>query len=151
VQWDAWRVRLLDPKTGQLLREYLRQARGRRRVLDGDRPKRTPRKTGKLLAAAGFAGRHVGALCQAMHLRDGEDCVRRVLGVLSLVKKHGADAVDDACAAVLELGVADYRPVRRYLDRRPAAPLSLKQVDPLIRELTHYRDLINKKTEGDPT
>jgi hypothetical protein len=84
-----------------------------------------------------------------MYLREDEACVRRILGVLSLMKKHGAAAVDDACAAVLELGVADYRPVRRYLDRRPPAPLSLKQVDPLIRELTHYRDLINKKTEGD--
>ena len=149
VQWDRFRVRLLDPKTGQLLREYLSQERGRRRVLDQDRPKRTPAKTGKLLAAAGFAGRHIGALCQAMYLREDEACVRRILGVLSLMKKHGAAAVDDACAAVLELGVADYRPVRRYLDRRPPAPLSLKQVDPLIRELTHYRDLINKKTEGD--
>ena len=43
-----------------------------------------------------------------------------------------------------------YRFVRRYLERRPRAPLSLRQVDPLIRELTHYRDLINQKTEGDP-
>jgi len=151
VQWDGVRVRLLDPKTGQLVREYLRQVRGHRRVLDEDRPRQTPRKTGKLLAAAGFAGRHVGTLCQTMYLREDEACVRRILGVLSLVKKHGAAATDDACAAVLELGVADYRPVRRYLDRRPAAPLSLKQVDPLIRELTHYRDLINRKTEGDPT
>ena len=28
VQWDAHQVRLLDPRTGQLLREHLRQARG---------------------------------------------------------------------------------------------------------------------------
>jgi hypothetical protein len=28
-------------------------------------------------------------------------------------------------------------------------PLSLRQVDPLIRELTVYRDFINNKTKGD--
>jgi hypothetical protein len=28
-------------------------------------------------------------------------------------------------------------------------PLSLRQVDPLIRELTVYRDFIDNKTKGD--
>jgi hypothetical protein len=71
---------------------------------------------------------------------------RRILGVLSLVKKHGAAAADDACAAALELQVAGYRFVRRSLERqRP--PLTLRQVDPLIRDLTHYRDLIARKTQ----
>jgi hypothetical protein len=85
-----------------------------------------------------------------MYRRENEASVRRILGVLSLIRKHGETAVDDACAAVLELGAADYRPVRRYLERRPSAPISLKQVDPLIRQLTLYRDLINRRTEGDP-
>ena len=49
-------------------------------------------------------------------------------------------------AAALDLGVPTYRFLRRYLDRRPAAPLSLRQVDPLIRQLTLYRDLIDRKT-----
>ncbi len=43
--------------------------------------------------------------------------------------------------------VADYRFVRRYLERQPAAPLTLRQVDPLIRDLTHYRDVIARKTQ----
>ena len=54
-------------------------------------------------------------------------------------------AVDDACAAALDLGVESYRFVRRYLERHPQ--LSLRHVDPLIRELTEYRDLINLKTK----
>jgi len=37
-----------------------------------------------------------------------------------------------------------------YLERRPPAPLTLRQVDPLIRQLTLYRDLIDRQT-GDPT
>ena len=37
--------------------------------------------------------------------------------------------------------------VRRYLERRPHNPLSLRQVDPLIRQLTLYRDFIADKTK----
>ena len=73
--------------------------------------------------------------------------MRRILGVLALVKKHGTAVVAAACAAALDLGVADYRFVRRYLERHAPAPLTLRQVDPLIRELTHYRDVIARKTQ----
>jgi len=67
------------------------------------------------------------------------------------VKKYGPAVVDDACAAALELGIADYRFLRRYLERQPAAPISLRQVDPLIRQLTHYRDVIAQKTQEVPS
>ena len=50
-------------------------------------------------------------------------------------------------AAALEIGIAEYRFVRRYLERCPQAPLSLQQVDPLIRKLVQYRDLINHRTK----
>jgi hypothetical protein len=73
--------------------------------------------------------------------------VRRILGVLSLCKRHGIPRVDDACAAALSFHLANYRFVKRYLERQPELPLSLKQIDPLIRELTHYRDLIDRRTE----
>ena len=151
VQWDTLHVRILDPRTGELLREHVRQARGRRRMRDEDRPRKTPPTTLQLLARAARAGEHVGAVCRAIHRQDGEAGVRRLLGLLALVKKHGPAAVDEACAAALELGVPSYRFVRRFLERRPAVPLTLKQVDPLIRELTHYRDLIDRRTEGDPS
>ena len=109
VQWNAAHVRLLDPRTGQLLREHLRTPRGWHRIADQDRPARTPAKTLALLAVA-----------------------------------------EEAATAALELGVPTYRFLRRYLDRRPVVPLSLRQVDPLIRQLTLYRDLIDRRT-GDPS
>jgi hypothetical protein len=59
------------------------------------------------------------APCDTIHRRDGELGVRRILGVLAIVKKHGAAIVGDACTATLELGVADYRFPRRYLERQP--------------------------------
>jgi transposase len=147
VQWDELFVRLLDPKTGHLLREHLRQKRGWYRIKPEDHSKRTPLRTSQLLWRAGRAGTHIGALCQAIHRQQGEVGVRRILGVLSLAKKYGAAAADEACAAALDMGVQEYRFVRRYLERCPQAPLSLQQVDPLIRELVQYRDLINHRTK----
>jgi transposase len=149
VQWDLRHVRLLNPSTGQLLREHLRQARGGHRIQDQDRPKHTPLGTQQLLCRADHAGEQIGALCRGMHREQGETAVRRILGVLSLAKKYGVASVDDACAAALEVGSYEYRFVRRYLERQPQLPLSLHQVDPLIRQLTEYRDLIENKTKGE--
>jgi transposase len=42
VQWDSLFVRLLDPKTGQLMREHLRQKRGQHGFDQRDRSPRTP-------------------------------------------------------------------------------------------------------------
>jgi transposase len=149
VQWNPLHVRILDPKTGLLLREQLRQKRGHHRIKDEDRPKQTPREVGKLLYRAQRAGKHVGQLCIEIHRREGSQvCVRRIQGVLALARHHGIKGVDDACAAGLEIGVPTYRFVRRYLERQARQlPLSLRQVDPLIRKLTEYRDLIDKKTK----
>jgi len=150
VQWDARCVRLLDPKTGQLLREHLRQERGRHRVREEDKPARTPQSTEVILRRARAAGPHIGSICEHIHRQDGELGVRRLLGVLSLAKKYGVAVADDACAAALEAGAPTYRFLRRYLERRPALQLTLRQVDPLIRQLEHYRDLIHRKSGGTP-
>jgi transposase len=145
VQWDAMFVRLLDPRTGELLREHLSIKRGRHRIRDADRPRRTPPQLLQLLARAHKAGANIGAVCDAIHTRQSELGMRRIQGVLQLVKQYGSAATDDACAAALELRVPEYHFVRRYLERSPQAPLTLRQVDPLIRELTQYRDLIQQR------
>jgi hypothetical protein len=65
-----------------------------------------------------------------------------------LAKKHGVATVEEAAALALDVGAAEYRFLRRYLERRPALPLTLRQVDPLIRQLSIYRDLIEQRTGG---
>jgi hypothetical protein len=82
-----------------------------------------------------------------MHQNLGEEPVRRILGVLNLTKKYGVASTDDACAMGLEAGASHYHFVRRYLERNPQLPLSLRQVDPLIRQLTLYRDLVESRTQ----
>jgi transposase len=146
VQWNLQYVRILDPLTGQLLREHPREPRGRHRIHDADRPQRTPLGTWQLLARAQQAGKHIGGFCEQMHAQQGEPAVRRMQGILSFVKKYGMARVDEACATALELEVYDYRFVRRFLERNAQPPVSLRQIDPLIRQLTLYRDLIQEKT-----
>ena len=152
VQWDGLYVRLLHPQTGQLLREHLRQKRGWHRIQEEDRSPRTPPSTVQLLTRASHAGSSIGKLCQAIHQRQGQVGVRRILGVLALAKRFGPVLVEEACAAALELGVHEYHFVRRYLERQPSLPLTLQQVDPLIRELQQYRDVIQLRLkESEPS
>lgn len=147
VQWDGRVVRALDPRSGQLLREHLRQQRGGYRIPEEDKPAKMPRSTAQLLARCAKIGPHIGALAQRMYERGGPSEVRRILGITSLARQHGAAVADDACAAALESGVPAnaYRFVRLWLERR--TPLTLRQVDPIIRQLTLYRDFIDQKTQ----
>lgn len=110
-------------------------------------PKKTPLSTHQLLARADRTGAQIGVLCRGMHQTSGEPSVRQILGVLSLVKKYGGATVEDACATALEMGAGHYRFVRRYLERQAPPSLSLRQIDPLIRQLELYRDLIEAKTK----
>jgi transposase len=145
VQWNDLHVRVLDPKTGALLREHLRTRRGHHRVDDADRPTRTPAKTLALLDIARTAGPSIGALCDHLHRTEGVLAPRRILGVLSLARKHGPALTDEAAHFALEAGAPSYRFLRRYLERVKTPAVTLTQIDPLIRQLTLYRDLIDRK------
>jgi len=146
VQWDEFYVRILDPRSGQLLREHVRTGYGRFRIhRDDESPKRPPTAE-HLLMRARNAGEHVGKVCERIIGECGQTGIRSVMGVLSLVKRFGRGHVDQACVAALEVGSPTYRFIRRYLDHVPAGEPPLRQVDDLIRDLTHYRNFVDKKT-----
>ncbi len=150
VQWDDQVVRALDPGTGQLLREHQREKPGRRTVHPDDRGERRAAEAPDLLRQAYNAGDHVGTVCDRINdnARDPALAIRETLGVLSLVKKHGAVHVEDACRFAMEAGFPQLRFVRRYVERKAQARPGLRQVDSLIRELSHSRDVIDAKTES---
>jgi len=150
VQWDARHVRILSAPHGQLLREHARQQPGRHRTAREDRPAPMPLRLYDILERARRAGAHIGTVCRLIHEREGDLGSRRILGVIALVKRFGPEHVEDACAAALDTGTPTYRFVRRYVERQPALRLTLKQVDPLIRELTEYRELIDRLTTTPP-
>jgi transposase len=150
VQWDELHVRILHPNTHQLLREHLRQKRGGYRIQEEDHPEKMPLSTVQLLRRAEHAGTQISKLCQLLYQQQGQTSIRRILGVFSLMKKYGAAAVEEACATAVDIGVPEYRFVRRYLQRQPHPQMFLRQIDPLIRQLTEYRDFINFKTQEQP-
>ncbi len=98
VQWDGQRVRVLDAKTGLLLREHLAQSRGRHRIAPEDRPRHSAPGVEQLLLRrarrrphrtpvrpdprARTRARHCAhpgrarARAQVRHA-DGQRCVRR--------------------------------------------------------------------------
>ena len=87
-------------------------------------------------------------LCDRIHAIKDEGGVRAILGVISLAKKHGADPVNEACKVAIDVGVPTYRFIRRWIERHRPDQAALRQIDPLIRELTNYRDLFNQMTEN---
>jgi hypothetical protein len=85
VQWDSMFVRLLDPRTGELLREHLSGKRGGHRIRDADRPRRTPPQLVQLLARAHKAGSSIGAS------EKSRRCRREDLGItLHVVNSPGS-------------------------------------------------------------
>ena len=150
VQWDARRVRLMDPKDGALLREHRTTQPGRHRIEPRDRPRKTPQGVPKLLERAERLGHSVRLVCDRILETDGDvPGIRRVQGTLGLAKKYGQGPLERACTFALETGVASYRFVKSYLEHAPIEPISLQQVHPLIRDLTQYQELLKQRTQGD--
>ena len=149
VQWDERHVRLLDPKTGALLREHLTADPGRHRMQPEDRPSRTPAGVAALLVRAHGIGAATGAIAEAIYADNHVVGVRRVLGLCGLAKKHGVTAVERAAQVALHAGAHTYRAVKACLEHQQAAPIGLRQIDPLIRNLTEYRDVVRRITQGE--
>src|SRR5258706_5579392 len=124
VQWDALHVRILHPGTNQLLREHIRQKRGRYRIKNEYYPKKMPFSTTQLLRRAGHAGTQVGVLCVAIYQRQGEAGISRILGVLSPAGKVGSGGIRDALGSAPEIRVPGHTLLRPLL-WRPPPPLSL--------------------------
>jgi transposase len=147
VRWDTRCVRIIDPQTGQLLREHLRTKDGFFRVDPKDRSPRTPPQIEQLLNRARAAGKHIGVLCERIEQQRHQYGARQILGILALVKKRGFAAIDDCCRIALAVDVANYRIVARLADRPREDSAVLQQTHDLIRQLAHYGNVIRHKTE----
>ena len=68
VQWDELFVRILDPKTGQLLREHVRQKRGWYRIKEEDHPKHRPLRVSQLPGTRFVAIRYTSVTLEILRL-----------------------------------------------------------------------------------
>ena len=106
VQWDETHVRLLDPKTGLLLRELVVTDRGRHQRHPDDEPSRMPAKVSRLLGRMHGLGPSTGAVADALYAENNAVGVRRLLGLSALARTHGPVAVEATATLALEAGAS---------------------------------------------
>ena len=68
--------------------------------------------------------------------------------MLSLVKKHGFEVVDDCCRVALEVEVPTCRLVNKLVKRLSMPGGVLQQRHEIVRQLNHYSDVINRKADA---
>ena len=145
VQWDADVVRVLTAD-GQLLREHRRDNPVGTRT-DASK-NNTSRRTEKLVTQASTIGVSVAVVCRRIaDVEDDPVAARYVRGLIALAKKHSLGDLESACSFALQNGLPTYRFVRCYLEHRPTAGAALRQIDPLIRELSKYKELLEQRME----
>jgi transposase len=149
-EWNERWVRLIDPKTGELLKECKKLSPGE--YSDRQRSQgQVPSQVVSLLGRMDALGPAIGTLCRRMHDAEGEYAVNRILGIRQLAKSKTPAVVEKACAFALENGITQYRFVKRYVERHgPKATPPLTETHPLIRELTEYRDLFSRLIKQQP-
>lgn len=143
-EWDERWVRIIDPKTGELLKESKKLSPGQ--YSDRQRPHgQTPPQVVSLLGRMDVLGPSIGTLCRKLHEAEGEYAVNRILGLRQLAKSKTPALVEAACAFALENGIVQYKFVKRYVERQAPKPEpKLSDTHPIIRELTEYRDLFSQ-------
>ena len=126
-------LRILDPQTHQLIREHAIAGRGQRRTIAADLPKQTPRKVLDLVATIAEFGPHCGIFARAVENQRGALAARTLLGVLDLIRRHGPQNVERACALAVAAGAWRFRFLRTYLaHHQPSSLTNEHRIIPLI-------------------
>lgn len=149
VQHDDCTVRVVDLASGKLLLEHSKRCATARAAPPSPASSKAAREalssslTAPLVKRAVQLGPSIGQLCAAIAANDEtEFAVRRLRAVLRFADSQGVARVDTACRVAIDVGAPTYRCVRAWLEHHP--PVSLAQVDPLIRQLTTYRAVIDR-------
>ena len=141
-------LRILDPKTYECLREFpIATRKGQRRTNDADRPKQTPPQVQNLAARIAGAGPGCEAFARRLVEERGAVALRALFGMLDLLRRYEAAAVDHACLFATNSGIANLHFVRTYLSHH-ATPTKLKTEHRIIPEIETYTTHFNTLTQG---
>jgi transposase len=144
-------LRILDSQAQECLREHtIALHKGHRRTHDADRPKQTPIKVEKLAARIAGAGPGCKAFAQRLIDIRGAIALRALYGMLDLLRRYDAEAVDQACAFAATSGISSLRFVRTYLAHH-ATPLRLRTKHDIIPEIQTYAMHFATLTQGAPS
>lgn len=144
-------IRILDPTTHECVREHpIALHKGQRRTIDADRPKQTPVKVEQLAARIAGAGPGCKAFANKLVEERGAVALRALYGMLDLLRRYEAAAVDGACAFAAASGIGSLRFVRTYLSHH-ATPLRLKSEHRIIEPIETYAMHFTTLTQGAPS
>lgn len=144
-------LRIVDPATHECVREHpIALYRGQRRTHDADRPRQTPIRVEQLAARIGGAGPGCRAFADLLIEQRGAVALRALYGILDLLRRYEAAAVDRACAFAASSSICSLRFVRTYLVHH-ATPLKLKTEHRIIPEIQTYAIHFSTLTQGAPS
>jgi transposase len=143
-------IRIIDPKTQELIREHAVTGKGQRRIVDAYLPKQTPVKVEQLAARIAGAGPGCEAFAQRLIEERGAIALRALYGMLDLLRRYEAAAVDQACAFAASSGIASFKFLRTYLSHH-STPLKLKNEHRIIPEIETYAMHFTTLTQGAPS
>jgi transposase len=142
-------IRMIDPKTQELIREHAVTGKGQRRVVDAYLPKQTPLKVEQLAARIAGAGPGCEAFAKRLVEERGAIALRALYGMLDLLRRYEAAAVDQACTFAASSGIGSFKFLRTYLSHH-STPLKLKNEHRIIPEIETYAMHFTTLTQGAP-
>jgi len=141
-------LRLIDPTTHECIFEHpIALHKGQRRTADAHRPKQTPIRVEQLAARIAGAGPGCEAFAKKLVEDRGAIALRALYGVLDLLRRYEAAAVDRACAFAVSSGISSLKFVRSYLSHH-STPLQLKSEHRIIPEIATYVTHFTTLTQG---
>jgi len=141
-------LRLVDPVTHECIFEHpIALHKGQRRTAEAHRPKQTPIRVEQLATRIAGAGLGCEAFVTKLVEDRGATALRALYGMLDLLRRYEAEAVDRACAFAASSNITSFKFVRTYLSHH-ATPLRLKSEHHIIPEIETYAKHFTTLTQG---
>lgn len=140
VRIYAMEIEILDPKTLTVIRRHMRSFKpGNVKMEESERIFNPSRMTQSFLEQASKIGPKTRELCEDLFREQGRAGQRRMRGILSLVRKHPAAVIEEACVLAVGRRVRSSKTVREIVERLEEKEGGAKQTSP---PLTQSHELI---------
>lgn len=140
-------LRIIDSQTQQLVREHAITKKGHRRTVAADLPKQTPPQVENLVERIAQMGTACGVFARAIENEHGALAARTLFGLLDLIRRHGIEAVERACALAVPAGIWRLRFLRALLAQQ--SPASLTSTHRIIPAIDTYAKHFATRTQGE--
>jgi len=148
VRWDARLVRIFNIRMEPLV-VHVKQEPGRFRTksshIASEKISGVERGVVWQLARVRRLGPKSACWAEGVIASRGVEAVRVLMGLLNLVERHPADAIERACEIASSYGVYHLRTVRTLIDRdaKKQAVLPFLSEHPMIRPLSDYDQFVH--------